>query len=106
MTSLSEMVDNNVLELIDGNYNFKDTGFVKETQISSQVDSDTESIVILKRHVTFSINIKHNYSSTWANWNEKLSKCLKKYLQQNEKFTHFPWNSEAKNYSTLLLVAK
>ena len=67
MMSVSQMIDNNVLELIDGNYNFKETGFVKETQISSQVDSDTESIVVLKMHVTFSINIKPNYSSTWAN---------------------------------------
>ena len=50
MTSLSDMVTNNLLELIDGTYKIKETDFVEETQISSQTDdftySDTEKMVI------------------------------------------------------------
>ena len=50
ITSLSDMVTNNLLELTDGAYNVKETHFIEETQISSQIDdatnSDTEKMVI------------------------------------------------------------
>ena len=50
MTSLSDMVTNNLLELTDCTYKVKETNFVEETQISSQIDeftnSDTEKMVI------------------------------------------------------------
>ena len=38
MTSLSDMVTNNLLELTDGTYIVKETDFVEEIQISSHAD--------------------------------------------------------------------
>ena len=50
MTSLSDMVTNNLLELTDGTYKVKETDFVEENLISSQIDdfinTDTEKMVI------------------------------------------------------------
>ena len=59
MTSLSNMVTKNLLELTDGAYKVKENIFV-ETQISSQIDGftnpDTEEIVIPETKVTPCIN--------------------------------------------------
>lgn len=41
MTSLSNMVTKNLLELTDGTYKAKENIFVEETQISSQIDGFT-----------------------------------------------------------------
>ena len=41
MTSLSNMVTKNLLELTDGTYKVKENIFVEETQISSQIDGFT-----------------------------------------------------------------
>ena len=50
MTALCDMVTNNLLELTDGSYKVKETDFVEETHISSQIDdfinSDTDKMVI------------------------------------------------------------
>ena len=60
MTSLSNMVTKNLLELTDGTYKVKENIFVEETQIRSQIDGftnpDTEKIVIPKTKVTPCIN--------------------------------------------------
>ena len=60
MTSLSDMVINNLLELTDGIYKAKEIDFVEETQISSQIDDfinpDTEKMVIPETQVTPRIN--------------------------------------------------
>ena len=60
MTSLSDMVTNTLLELTDATYRVKETDFVQETQISSQIDdftnSDTEKMVIPDTQATPSIN--------------------------------------------------
>lgn len=60
MTSLSNMVTKNLLELTDGTYKVKENIFVEETQISSQIDGftnpDTEKIVIPETKVTPCIN--------------------------------------------------
>ena len=60
MTSLSDMVTNNLLDLTDGTYKVKETDFVEETQISSQIDdfanADTEKMVISETQVTPCIN--------------------------------------------------
>ena len=60
MMSLSDMVTNILLELTDGTYKVKETDFVEETQISSQIDdftnSDTDEIVIPETQVTPRIN--------------------------------------------------
>ena len=50
MTSLSDMVTNNLLELTGGTYKAKETDCVEETHISFQIDdytnSDTEKYVV------------------------------------------------------------
>ena len=60
MTSLSNMVTNNLLELTDGTYKLKETDFVEETQITSQIDdftnSDTGKMVIPEIQFTPLIN--------------------------------------------------
>ena len=66
MISLSDMVTNNLLELTDGTYKFKETDFVEETQITFQIDdftnSNTEKIVIHETQVTPRKN-KETYTS-------------------------------------------
>ena len=60
MTALCDMVTNNLLELTDGSYKVKETDFVEETQISSQIgnftNSDTDKMVITETQVTSRIN--------------------------------------------------
>ena len=52
MTSLSDMVTNNILELTDGTYKVKGTDFVEEGQITSHIDdvnnTDTENLLFQK----------------------------------------------------------
>ena len=54
--TLSDMVTYNLLELSDGTYKAKETDFVEETQISSQIDdftySDTGRIAAPETKVT------------------------------------------------------
>ena len=56
MTTVCEVVTNNLLELTDGSYKVKETDFVEETQISSQIgdftNSDTDKMVIIETQVT------------------------------------------------------
>ena len=60
MTSPSDMVPKNLSEFTDGTYKVKETDFVEETQITSQIDdftnSDTEKIIIPETQVTPRIN--------------------------------------------------